>query len=92
MLYVYTEQSIAMLSSILQSEQAIAINIQIIRTFVKIKQFAIENKELSQRLSELEHCFIEYCQDNKTDMWEIYNILNLLIERTRPPKIGFKTE
>ena len=42
--YVFTEQGVAMLSSVLNSEQAIAINIQIMRTFVQLKQFALENK------------------------------------------------
>ena len=89
--YVFTEQGIAMLSSVLQSEQAIAVNIQIMRTFVKIKQYAIENKGLAQRLSELEHYFIEHCKDNNSSLQEIYNILNLLMDRTKPARIGFKT-
>ena len=39
--YVFTEQGVAMLSSVLNSEQAIAINIQVMRTFVQLKQFAL---------------------------------------------------
>ena len=62
--YVFTEQGVAMLSSVLQSEQAISINIQIMRTFVQIKQFALENKELTKRFQELEQYFINYCKDN----------------------------
>ena len=58
--YVFTEQGVAMLSSVLLSEQAISINIQIMRTFVQVKQFALENKELTRRLSELEHYFMEH--------------------------------
>ena len=61
--YVFTEQGVAMLSSVLQSEQAISINIQIMRTFVQIKQFALENKELTKRFQELEQYFINYCKD-----------------------------
>ncbi len=53
--YVFTEQGVAMLSSVLRSEKAIQINIQIMNTFVKMRQWAIENKETSQRLAELEH-------------------------------------
>ena len=90
--YAFTEQGVAMLSSVLNSERAIQINIQIMNTFVRMRQWAIENKELSQRLAELEHDFIEHCKENKADMQEIYNILNLLMDRTRPLKIGFKTE
>ena len=89
--YVFTEQGVAMLSSVLKSKQAIQINIQIIDTFVKLRQFALENKDLAKRVSELEHYFIEHCQDNKEDMKEIYQAIDLLMDRTKPAKIGFKT-
>ncbi len=87
--YVFTEQGIAMLSSVLKSEQAISVNIQIMRTFVKIKQFALEHKELTERLTELEHYFIEHCKDNKDDLKKLYEAMELLMDRTKPVKIGF---
>ena len=89
--YVFTEQGVAMLSSVLNSEKAIQINIQIMNAFVRLRQWAIENKELAQRLSELEHYFIEHCKDNNSSLQEIYNTLNLLMDRTKPARIGFKT-
>ncbi|MCD8023969.1 MAG: ORF6N domain-containing protein [Candidatus Gastranaerophilales bacterium] len=90
--FVFTEQGISMLSSVLQSEQAIAINIQIMRTFVKMKQFAIENKELAQRLTELGHYFIQYAKDNNAEIDRINEAINLLLDRTKPASIGFRTE
>lgn len=87
--YVFTEQGVAMLSSVLQSEQAIAVNIQIMRTFVQIKQFALENKDLAKRVAELEHYFIEHSKDYKEDMREIHQAIDLLMDRTKPAKIGF---
>ena len=91
--YVFTEQGVAMLSSVLNSEQAIAINIQVMRTFVQLKQFALENKELTKRFSELEQYFINYCKDNEKDKQQIYEAIDLLMDRTKPAKIGFiKTE
>lgn len=87
--YVFTKQGIAMLSSVLKSEQAISVNIQIMRTFVKIKQFALEHKELTERLTELEHYFIEHCKDNKDDLKKLYEAMELLMDRTKPVKIGF---
>ena len=48
-----------MLSSVLKSKKAIHINVQIMRTFVKMREWAIENKEIAQRLEELEHYFIQ---------------------------------
>ena len=87
--YVFTEQGVAMLSSVLNSEQAIAINIQIMRTFVQLKQFALENKELTKRFSELEQYFINYCKDNEKDKQQIYEAIDLLMDRTKPAKVGF---
>lgn len=59
--YVFTEKGVVMLSSILHSKQAIEVNIQIMRNFCKIRQWVIENKDIAQRLSELEHYFVEHC-------------------------------
>ena len=87
--YVFTEQGVAMLSSVLQTEKAIEINIQIMRTFVKIKQFALEYSELTKRLSELEKYFIEHTKENQEDLAKIYEAINLLSDRTKPTKIGY---
>ena len=87
--YVFTEQGVAMLSSVLRSKKAILTNIQIVDSFVKMRQWAIENKELAQRLADLEYYFKEHCRDNKEDMKEIYQAIDLLMDRTKPSKIGF---
>jgi hypothetical protein len=52
--YAFTEQGVAMLSSILNSERAIQVNIIIIRTFVLIRQAALANKELYEKIIKLE--------------------------------------
>lgn len=90
--YVFTEQGVAMLSSVLNSEQAIAINIQIMRVFAQIKQFALTNKDLTVRLDELEHRFIQYAREMNINIEDIYRQLNYLTERTKPSKIGFLTD
>ncbi len=87
--YVFTEQGVSMLSSILKSKKAIQINIQIMRTFVAMRQWAIENKDMARRLTELEHYFIEHCRDNAQDVKELYEAIGLLMDRTKPTKIGF---
>ena len=51
---VFTEQGVAMLSSVLNSERAILVNIQIMRAFVKIRKILITHKELAHKLAELE--------------------------------------
>ena len=90
--YAFTEQGVAMLSSVLRSEKAIQVNIQIMNTFVKMRQWAIESKEIARRLTELEHYFIEHCKDNQSDIRELREAMDLLIDRTKPVKIGFKTD
>ena len=52
--YVFTEQGVAMLSSVLGSERAIAINIEIMRTFVKLRDLLSSNRELARRFAQLE--------------------------------------
>jgi ORF6N domain len=52
--YAFTEQGIAMLSSVLRSKRAISANIEIMRAFVKLRQMLASNSELSHRLNELE--------------------------------------
>ena len=90
--YVFTEQGVAMLSSVLHTERAIQINIQIMNTFVQMRQWAIENKDLARRISELESYFIEHCKDYNKDMSKIYEAIDLLMDRTKPAKIGFTIE
>ena len=90
--YAFTEQGVAMLATVLNSEKAIQINIQIIDTFVAMRKWAIENKDLGQRLAELEHYFIEHCKDQEHDMRKLYEAIGLLMDRTKPTKVGFITD
>lgn len=52
--YAFTEQGVAMLSSVLSSPQAIAVNIEVMRAFVRLREVLAGNKELAKRLDELE--------------------------------------
>lgn len=52
--YAFTEQGVAMLSSVLNSSRAIAINIEIMRTFVRVRELANTHGDLAKRLNELE--------------------------------------
>jgi len=53
--YAFTEQGVAMLSSILRSEQAIKVNIMIMRTFVKLRKIIFSNKKLAQKIESMEN-------------------------------------
>ena len=63
--YAFTEQGLAMLSGILNSDKAISVNIAIMRAFVMIRQYALTYKELSDKLKEIEGRF--------TDVYEAIN-------------------
>ena len=88
--YAFTEHGVTMLASILNSDKAIEINVQIVRVFVQLRQFVLEHKDLTKRFQELEQYFIQYCKDNETDKKKIYEAIDLLMDRTKPVKVGFK--
>jgi hypothetical protein len=52
--YAFTEQGVAMLSSVLRSKRAVQVNIEIMRAFVRLRQIISTHKELTQKLAELE--------------------------------------
>lgn len=87
--YAFTEHGVTMLASVLNSEKAIEINVQVVRAFIQLRQIALENKDLARRVAELEHYFIEHSKDYKEDMKEIHQAIDLLMDRTKPAKIGF---
>ena len=89
--YVFTEQGVAMLSSVLNSEQAIQVNIVIMRAFVKIREILSTHKELAYKLSELERKIDKHDKD----IGLIFEAIRQLMEP--PPEkpkrlIGFKQD
>jgi phage regulator Rha-like protein len=67
--YAFTEQGVAMLSSVLRSKRAVQVNIAIMRAFVKLRQILSTHKELSYKLSELERKIEKHDADIK-DIFE----------------------
>ena len=84
--YVFTEQGIAMLSSVLNSPKAIAVNIQIMRTFVKLRQMMSKNEELAQKIHQLEE---KYDGQFKVVFEAIRRLLAAPESKTKRRKIGF---
>lgn len=83
--FAFTEQGVAMLSSVLHSKRAIIINIAIMRTFVHLRQLVEANKELVRRIDTLEERF----DKNFTIVFEA--IKELIREENQPrEKIGYK--
>ena len=85
--YAFTEQGIAMLSSVLKSERAIEVNIAIMRTFVRLRQLLATHQELAERLDELEWRQAEH----EGQVQSVFESIQHLIEAPAEPKrrIGF---
>ncbi len=88
--YVFTEQGVAMLSSVLHSKRAIQVNIAIMRAFVKLKEMLSTNKELAHKLAQLERKMEKHDGGIKL-------IFDAIRQLMAPPekkrlKIGFKRE
>lgn len=85
---VFTQEGVAMLSSVLNSEKAVQVNIAIMRAFVKLREVLATHKELADRLSELERRMDKKDQEIMT-LFEA--IRRLMAPPPKPPrrKIGF---
>ncbi len=73
--YVFTEQGIAMLSSVLRSEQAIQISIGIIDAFVEMRRFLVHNKALFSRLNNLELKQLEYQKSTDEKLEQVFDYI-----------------
>ncbi len=84
---VFTEHGILMLSSILKSKRATQVNIQIMRTFVKLRQILSTHKELAQKLEQLER----KAEKHDTEIQAIFEAIRQLMKPPQQSKrrIGF---
>ena len=83
--YAFTEQGVAMLSGVLRSERAIAVNIEIMRPFVKLRSMLEGNKELSKKLGALERKY----DDQFKIVFEAIRQLMTPIQPKKKRPIGF---
>ena len=84
--YAFTEHGILMLSSVLNSERAVQVNIEIMRAFVRLRQMIASNKELAKRLDDLEK---KYDSQFKSVFDAIRELMTP--EPPTPSRIGFRT-
>ncbi len=90
--YVFTEQGVAMLSSVLNSPSAIAVNIEIMRAFVRLREMIAGNKELAKRLDELETRIDRKLATHDQAIAGVLDAMRALMAPPEPPKkrrIGF---
>ena len=74
--FAFTEQGVAMLSTVLKSDIAIEVNISIMRAFVFIRQYALSHKDLTEKLKELENKYDKQFKD-------VYEAINYLLQKDK---------
>jgi hypothetical protein len=98
--YAFTEQGVAMLSSVLNSPRAIAINIEIMRAFVQVRSMAATHQDLAKQLAELQDkteslamSHETFSRNTKVQLREVFETLRALMTPPELPKrpIGFIT-
>ena len=88
--YAFTEQGVAMLSSVLGSERAIAVNIQIMRAFVRMRELLASNTALARKLDELERKYQHHDDAIKAILSAIRELMNPPLPKRRG--IGFTAD
>jgi hypothetical protein len=85
--YAFTEQGVAMLSSVLRSHRAIAVNVQIMRAFVRMRELLASNTALARKLDELERKYQHHDDAIKAILSAIRELMTPPVPKQRP--IGF---
>ncbi len=81
--YVFTEQGVAMLSSVLNSDRAIEVNIQIMRVFTKLRELMLSHKDLARKIEDLERTFQTKYQEQDKKIILIFKAIKDLLEEKK---------
>ena len=86
--YAFTEQGVAMLSSVLRSERAVLVNIEIMGAFVRLRHLVVDSSELARRMAELERRY----EDHDEQLRAVFQAIRQLMGPPDKPtkRIGFK--
>jgi hypothetical protein len=86
--YAFTEQGVAMLSSVLRSPRAVLVNIEIMRAFVRLRRLIVDSAELGRRMAELEQRY----EDHDEQLRAVFQAIRELMTPPEQPakRIGFK--
>lgn len=91
--HAFTEQGVAMLSSVLGSQRAIAVNIEIMCTFLRVRALAATHGDLAKRLIELEHktealamSHDTFSRNTRNQLKQVFDALRELMTPPDPPK------
>ena len=81
--YAFTEQGVAMLSSVLKSQRSVQVNVAIMRAFVRLREVMATHKDLARKIEALEHKYA----DHDTEIQVIFRAIKKLLE---PPPVPVK--
>jgi hypothetical protein len=98
--YAFTEQGVAMLAAVLNSQKAIDVNIQIMRTFIQLRNYVLSNDTLNEQIAELrkllmlhiENSDYKFSAQEKTIKQIIIALNNLIEQPPKTKRIGFNTD
>ena len=90
--YAFTEQGVAMLSSVLRSSTAIAVSIQIMRVFVRLRRLLASNEQFRRKLKDLEKRLLDHDQKFAAVFGVLDELMDEEAEDSNKSKIGFQTE
>ena len=83
--FAFTEQGVAMLSSVLNSKKAVHVNIEIVRTFTRLREFILNHKDLQKKIMEIERKYDEQFRN----VFQVIKELEEPIKQKRKRLIGF---
>jgi phage regulator Rha-like protein len=91
--YAFTEQGVSMLSSVINSERAIEVNINIMRAFIKLRHYVLTKSDTNEQIAELRKLLMVYIENNDNKLSEHDKIIEQIIVAlnnliTKPPKTG----
>lgn len=88
--YVFTEQGVAMLSSVLKSKRAVQVNIAIMRAFVRLREIMATHKDLARKIEDLERKLGKYDKEIQIIFQVIKQLINPLEPKVPKEPMGFR--
>ena len=88
---MFTEQGVSMLSSVLKSERAIEVNVNIMRAFVQLRHYVLSQSDSNEQVKELRKLLFLYIEKNDKRVNDIMIALNNLLKEPPQPTSDYKT-
>lgn len=90
--YAFTEQGVAMLSSVLRSPQAVTVNIEIMRAFVRMRKLMATQEQVTKEITDLKSFLLKHSHANDQEFKRVWNVIEKLtkpLSENEKRQIGF---